>query len=160
MTIFCPQCWATATAEAVTCLHCGADLAADAPYDAKLARALRHPVAATRALAAEILGQRRVTDALPNLSARLAEENDMGALAALATALGRLGDERAVAPLQQRLSRPMPLPAALACVAALADLADSGYDAARTALAAPPPNHLSARVCQAWDEAQRRSRIS
>jgi hypothetical protein len=150
MICLCPYCWTTISATTTWCPACGADLMAATSYDAKLTQALGHPVAETRALAATIIGQRRVMVALPHLIVRLGEEADMGALVAIVIALGRLGDCRASVPLRQRLAQPMPMVAALECITALAALAHQGCGAAQAALAEEPPMNLPARVRATW----------
>ncbi len=145
----CSTCWAEVPGDGDCCPHCGARslTSSEAPYTEKLIAALRHPVPETRALAAIVLGHRHELLALPALAACLREEADMGVLAAVVETLGRLEDCRAVAPLAERLARPVALAVALAIVRALADLAHLGCAAARDVLASPPP-HLPERAAR------------
>ena len=137
---FCSTCWAENLLDATVCDQCGTSLAATEPifYDQKLMRALDHPVAETREMAAMLLGQRRDRHALPVLLARLLEETDIGVLCAISQALGQLGDCRAVPSLAKRLAQPLALVVALTIVEALAALAQAGCWEALEVLKAPP----------------------
>lgn len=66
MQAFCPECFAEVAADAVRCPRCGADLEESRQredYEARLIRALRHPVAEVRAGAIEALRLRRAGSA-------------------------------------------------------------------------------------------------
>ena len=140
---FCSNCWAENLIDATVCERCGTSLAEIEPifYDQKLMRALHHPIAETREMAAMLLGQRRDQHALPVLMARLLEETDIGVLCAVSKALGQLGDCQAVASLAKRLAQPHALVVALTIVDALAALARTGCWEALNALKVPPPVH-------------------
>ena len=145
---YCPNCWAENTIDATVCERCSTSLSETAAifYDQKLMRALHHPVAETREMAAMLLGQRQDQHALPVLMSRLLEETDIGVLCATGKALGQLGDCRAVASLSKRLAQPNALVVALTIVDALAALAQTGCWEALDALKAPPP--VPERVAQ------------
>jgi len=102
-TAYCPACWNEVPLGAAGCPACGADLEAldAADFDAKLVRALRHPEAATRMRAAQILGRRRARTAVPALLARWREGADPYLTAEIALALGRIGGEAAMAALRE-----------------------------------------------------------
>jgi HEAT repeat protein len=138
---FCSTCWAENPMGTTVCDRCGTSLAEIEPifYDQKLMRALDHPVAETREMAAMLLGQRRDRHALPVLISRLLEETDIGVLCAISQALGQLGDCRAVASLAKRLAQPVALVVALTIVDVLAALAQTGCWEALDVLKAPPP---------------------
>lgn len=76
MTYFCPDCWKIIPAETKTCPFCGCDLeaASKRSYPERLIGALHHPVAETRVLAAEILGELRYCPAMKPLLERAKEE--------------------------------------------------------------------------------------
>src|SRR6266478_4071204 len=105
---FCSNCWAENLIDATVCDRCGTPLSETEPifYDQKLMRALHHPMAETREMAAMLLGRRRDQHALPVLMSCLLEETDIGVLCAISKALGQLGDCRAVASLSRRLVQP------------------------------------------------------
>src|ERR1700693_3188518 len=95
---FCSNCWAQNLFGTTDCDRCGTPLSETEPifYDQKLMRALHHPVAETREMAALLLGQRREHHALPVLMSTLLEETDIGVLCAISIALAQLGDCLAV----------------------------------------------------------------
>jgi hypothetical protein len=66
------------------------------------------PDQAVARVALEALGRRRDPQAVAEIAGRLRNERDLEALPALADALSRFGDERAVEALTQRLSDPDP----------------------------------------------------
>lgn len=102
MTYFCPACWIIIPAETRTCPHCDCDLAAagERSYPERLIAALNHPVAETRVLAAEILGQLHYAHAITPLLERARKEllarcPDVELLAALLRSARKIGAPKA-----------------------------------------------------------------
>jgi HEAT repeat protein len=108
ITAYCPACWTEVPVGATDCAACGADIASldAAEFDEKLLRALRHPEAATRLRAAEILGRRRTPNAVSALLDRWREGADPYLGAEISRALGRIGGEQAEAALREVAADP------------------------------------------------------
>lgn len=102
MTVYCPECYAENAADAGICAACKRPLAGanEDDYVEKLIWALRHPDPTVPPRAAWILGERREGRAVESLLALVRESRDMGALEAAVIALGKIGDVRAVAVLE------------------------------------------------------------
>jgi HEAT repeat protein len=98
MTFYCPICWSEVPKDAATCKHCGADLAsADSrPIIEKLCSALLHPEPETAVRAAWILGERRESQAVPELINVVKTATDGFLVEAAAEALGKIADSRAL----------------------------------------------------------------
>lgn len=105
MIAFCTHCWAEIDSRDVRCVHCGADLTNDPrPYEEKLAAALKHPLAETRARIYWLLGENQIVSAVPQLIATAEHDEDLFVQQAAVEALAGLRDNRAL-PLMHRLSQ-------------------------------------------------------
>jgi HEAT repeat protein len=135
MVVYCPRCWAEVKEGASTCHVCGAPLAADEDFVAKLIAALHHREPTRAALAIEILADHlREPRGYEPILALLTPERDAYVVLTAVRALARWGDRRAVEPLAHLLLNPAaPLVVRKAVVEALAQL---GGDAAQAALQA------------------------
>lgn len=94
LTYFCPNCWNTLTSDELTCPHCHFDLHqyAALPYEKKLILGLGHPIASSRVIAIETLGELRSRKALPHFQKILDEEReDFYSQAAVIEALDKIG---------------------------------------------------------------------
>lgn len=89
---FCPACWSEVLPSDATCPSCGASIASMAgePYEAKLRRALRHPVGEVRERAAALLGEVAGPQVRPVLLDLLLQEADIYLAAAALRGLARL----------------------------------------------------------------------
>lgn len=104
MVYFCPQCWREAPKGAAQCRNCGQNLERDAlDYEAKLVRALRHPVPEYRAMACQILTHFIPSHSLLLALSEAAEDADASVREAAISALGRHGDVRSVPLLERHL---------------------------------------------------------
>lgn len=103
MTFFCPKCWKEIPPGREVCPHCGAHLAEEdaRPFLEKLRSALHHSEPETAIRAAWILGERREASAVTDLIGVLETSRDGFLAEAAAEALGKIGDERALPPLQR-----------------------------------------------------------
>ena len=103
MTFFCPKCWKEIPSGRETCPHCGARLAEEdaKPFVEKLRSALRHPEPETAVRAAWILGERGEASAVTDLIYVLETSQDGFLAEAAAEALGKIGDLRSLAALEQ-----------------------------------------------------------
>ncbi len=103
MTFFCPKCWKEIPSGRETCPHCGARLAEEdaKPFVEKLRSALRHPEPETAVRAAWILGERQEASSVEDLIHVLETSHDGFLLEAAAEALGKIGDQRSLAALEQ-----------------------------------------------------------
>jgi HEAT repeat protein len=102
VTFYCPVCWSEVSAQDQRCSHCGSDLnAADArPLIEKLCSALNHPEGETAVRAAWILGERRETEAVPDLIRAVETAADSFVVESAVEALGKIADRRAGACLK------------------------------------------------------------
>jgi HEAT repeat protein len=102
MVHYCPSCWAEIP-DVSKCPSCGADIEAleHENYEAKLIRALRHPEPSTPIRAATILGELRAKAAVGPLIELVSSTRDPFIQEAGVTALGRIGDPRALDQLRR-----------------------------------------------------------
>ena len=107
MIFYCPICWHEVSAKDERCSHCGSDLnVADArPLVEKLCSALNHPEGETAVRAAWILGERRETEAVPDLIRAVETAADSFVVESAVEALGKIADPRAVACLKEAAER-------------------------------------------------------
>jgi HEAT repeat protein len=106
VTFYCPNCWHVVQENTVHCPHCGVDipfLLQARDYIDMLIAALRHPEPRTPIRVATILGNLRTPRAVEPLLDLLRSVADIYQKAAAITALGKIGDRRAEAALQQIL---------------------------------------------------------
>jgi hypothetical protein len=121
MVWYCPVCWAEWGEGTARCLMCGARLHEDQGFAERLIATLgTHETSVVRQ-AARILGERGDRQAVKALVHALESTGDEFVLESIATALGRIGDMGAVAPLC-RLVTSAPRAAREAACAALARL--------------------------------------
>ncbi len=125
---YCPSCW-TEIELASACPVCGADLRAlaDESYERKLIRALHHPEPTVPIRAAMILGALGSRAAVEPLSDLALSTNDPYIQEAAVTALGRIGDARAL-PCLSRLSQDGGIRVRIAADQAM-DALENGLDA-------------------------------
>jgi HEAT repeat protein len=99
---YCPICWSEVSAQDQRCSHCGSDLnVADArPLVEKLCSALNHPEGETAIRAAWILGERRESEAVPDLIRAVETAADSFVIESAVEALGKIADARATACLE------------------------------------------------------------
>lgn len=89
---YCPDCFAEVERHCLRCPRCGVDLThRTRDFEGDLIKALRHPLADRRLLAAQILGVRRSRRAVAALI-DAAANNDPYLAAEAVTALGLIGD--------------------------------------------------------------------
>jgi HEAT repeat protein len=82
--MFCTSCWAELDDTATKCPECGHDLERDQrSYTDKLANALSHPIAATRARICWVIGRVQVKEFLPALESALYDPDAFVRLAAV-----------------------------------------------------------------------------
>lgn len=107
MTYFCPKCWKEIPPGREVCPHCGARLAEEdaRPFIEKLRSALHHREPETAIRAAWILGERREASAVADLIGVLETSRDGFLAEAAAEALGKIGDQRALPPLERSTVR-------------------------------------------------------
>jgi HEAT repeat protein len=93
LAFYCPNCWNEIAAGDTECAHCSYLVEEDnaRSYEAKLIRALTHPVRENRMMAIQLLGELRSTSALPVFASLLEEEVDFHVIREIAQALGRIG---------------------------------------------------------------------
>jgi HEAT repeat protein len=105
MIYFCPSCW-NEIKNADVCPECGVDLKelAQERYEEKLIRALRHPEPTVPIRVAAILGELRSRAAVEPLIEMALSSTDPYIQEAAVTALGTIGDARAL-PCLNQLSR-------------------------------------------------------
>lgn len=91
-TAFCAACWCEVQPSDVTCVRCGASIAslANEPYQAKLQRALNHPIGEVRERAATLLGEVAGPAVRSVLLDLVLQEKDVYLAAAALKALARL----------------------------------------------------------------------
>lgn len=108
---FCPECWSEVPADASRCEACDYDLDAHAalPFDEKLIRALRSPVAQTQRMAIYLLGRRASCRALPALEALLSSSSDPYVLREIFEALWRIPGSRSQGLLREATRHPSPV---------------------------------------------------
>jgi HEAT repeat protein len=95
MLAFCTRCWSEMYAKDTTCPHCGAQVDDDPrSFEQKLIGALGQPLPETRSRICWLLGQKRVTWAVPHLLKMLNDDDLYVRIAAL-RALGGIGDPSA-----------------------------------------------------------------
>ena len=89
---YCPNCWKEIAAGDTEFAHCSYRVEEDnaLSYEAKLIRALRHPVRENRMTAIQLLGELRSTSALPAFASILEKEDDFYVIREIAQALGRI----------------------------------------------------------------------
>lgn len=92
---FCPACWAPVAEHDETCPSCDRDLRdyAGWSYELKLRRALSHPIAEQRSMAARILGELRAVAAVPDLMELAARARDPYPAAEAVRALAQIGTD-------------------------------------------------------------------
>jgi len=150
MRIYCPNCWRDYPDSEQRCAICGAPLweFASGDFVAKLIRALHHPQPVTVERAATLLGRIGDRRAIDPLLALLTEGAAPEVLAAAATSLAALHEQRAVPMLARLLADPTSyLWVRLAAVRALAQLGGAAAEAAiRRALDDPSPSVRSLAV--------------
>lgn len=97
MIFYCPICWSEVSAQDQRCSHCGSDLnVADArPLVEKLCSALSHPEGETAVRVAWILGERRESEAVPDLIRAVETAADSFVVESAVEALGKIADPRA-----------------------------------------------------------------
>ena len=102
MIFYCPICWNEISRQDQRCGRCGSDLnAADArPLVEKLCSALKHPEGETAVRAAWILGERRESQAVPDLIRAVETATDSFVVESAVEALGKIADPRAGACLK------------------------------------------------------------
>ena len=105
VTFYCPSCW-TEVGKASVCPACGAELRqfSDESYEEKLIRALHHPEPTVPIRVARILGELHSRAAVEPLIEMALSSTDPYIQEAAVTALGTIGDARAL-PGLNRLSR-------------------------------------------------------
>jgi len=97
-----PICWSEVSAQEQQCSHCGSDLpAADArSFAEKLRSALNHPEGETAVRAAWILGERRESEAVPDLIRTVETATDRFVVESAVEALSKIAAPRATACLK------------------------------------------------------------
>jgi HEAT repeat protein len=105
VTFYCPSCW-TEVGNASVCPACGAELRqfSDESYEEKLIRALHHPEPTVPIRVAAILGELHSRAAVEPLIEMALSSTDPYIQEAAVTALGTIGDARAL-PCLDQLSR-------------------------------------------------------
>jgi HEAT repeat protein len=100
---FCPECFAQVDQRSTRCPRCGVDLShRRRDYEADLIKALRHPLADRRLVAAQILGARRSRRAVAALiDAVAASDSDPYLAAEAVVALGLIEDPRGLEVVRQ-----------------------------------------------------------
>ena len=98
---YCPHCWKEIPEEATVCPHCHLSLEglSNQKFFDKLIDALRHPVPARAAFAAQTLGRLGDARAVEPLLETLGRTDDPEVQEAVIQSLGTLGDARAVSAL-------------------------------------------------------------
>ncbi len=78
ITYYCPECWQTVDAKDKICPHCGYSLEefSRLDYHQKLLDALHHTIPERRMIAAQILGNLKIQEAVPILKDILATETE------------------------------------------------------------------------------------
>jgi HEAT repeat protein len=101
LTYFCPSCWSEVETETI-CPKCGQDLHefSGRSYEEKLISALRHPEPTVPVRAATILGEIGSRAAVEPLIEIATSTKDLYLQEAAVEALGRIGDVRALACLE------------------------------------------------------------
>jgi len=101
LTFYCPRCWKEVPDGAQVCSHCQASLEGitNEKFFDKLIDALRHPVSAQAAFAAQTLGWLGNWRAVEPLLGTLGRTRDPEVQEAVIRSLGMLGDARAVSVL-------------------------------------------------------------
>ncbi|GAP10927.1 protein containing HEAT repeats [Bellilinea caldifistulae] len=76
LTFYCPKCWQVVNEKEKTCPHCGFSLEklSNQEYDQKLLDALHHTIPERRMIAAQILGNLEIQQAVPIFKQILASE--------------------------------------------------------------------------------------
>ncbi|HMN49758.1 MAG TPA: hypothetical protein PKD67_11510 [Ignavibacteriaceae bacterium] len=89
MTYYCINCWHEIKKDTVVCPHCGYDQkeAANISFTDKLIKSLEHPEPETPIRAALILGELKISKAVPELIFRLKSEKDPYIIKAFTEAL-------------------------------------------------------------------------
>lgn len=105
MIYFCPNCWKEIDKDAVVCPYCKADIRAidRKDYISKLIHALNHPEPETPIRAAEILGNLKVKEAIPELTNLVENNNDLYIKEAGVKALSDIGD-KSIIPILKKWS--------------------------------------------------------
>jgi len=97
MTFFCWKCFAEIESLSTTCQSCGATPDHnDFTYTEKLRRALAHPLVETRRRAIFLIGEKRIAEAVVDLSLIIVGESDPFLAEEAAIALGKIGNEPAL----------------------------------------------------------------
>lgn len=95
MIAFCTHCWAEIGSELDRCPHCGVGLDDDRRlYEEKLIDALAHPLAQVRVRICWLLGENRISAAVPGLMHLVEHDKDLFVRRAAVEALGALQDPR------------------------------------------------------------------
>ena len=78
LTFYCPNCWQIINENEKTCLHCGYELESFSrqDYKDKLLAALHHTIPERRMIAAQILGNLKIQQAVPEFKKILEEERE------------------------------------------------------------------------------------
>ncbi len=100
ITWFCPRCFAEIARTDAVCPECGAPTDDRNDYEQSLIRALRHRLSDRRVLAANILGHRRSSRAVPDLIEIANDPSDPYLACEAAEALARIGGPEADAALR------------------------------------------------------------
>jgi HEAT repeats len=97
MTFFCWKCFAEIESLSAICRSCGAAQDSDHfTYTEKLRGALTHPLAETRRRAIFLIGEKRIAEAVDDLSRVIAGKSDPFLAEEAAIALGKIGNESAL----------------------------------------------------------------
>jgi len=90
---FCPHCWKEINDKTDKCNYCGYNLKEykNLSYEKKLINALRHPVRENRMIAAQILGDIKSSEAIPEFKKILETQEDYYLTREIIIALGKIG---------------------------------------------------------------------
>lgn len=109
LTFYCPSYWQIIDESEKTCPHCGysLDTFSHQDYKEKLLAALHHTIPERRIIAAQILGNLKIQQAVPELKKILEEEReDYYFLRAILTALAKIEHPERIEILQKAAHHP------------------------------------------------------
>ena len=84
-----------------TCPFCKADLRGSISYDDKIILSLDHPILDTRMVSINLVGDKRMEEALPKLSELANKSSDPLELIAICKALKQIGSSDALEPIEK-----------------------------------------------------------